>query len=158
MTEPSTANDQAGVVFLPPVGLLITLVLAAILDWLVPVGFARNAITATIGTVVCLFACLVALWAVVIMYRAKTAIEPHGATTTIISRGPFAFSRNPIYVGMVLILVGFALILGSWWYVVAGAGFVWAMVWGVITREERYLEGKFGEEYLAYKARVRRWL
>ena len=72
--------------------------------------------------------------------------------------GPFRFSRNPIYVGDWFIFAGVALLLETGWPLVF-APLIWAMLrYGVIRHEEAHLQAKFGDEYSAYKARVRRWL
>jgi protein-S-isoprenylcysteine O-methyltransferase Ste14 len=97
-------------------------------------------------------------WATVTLRRGGASIPTHTATDRIIERGPFRFSRNPIYLSMIMLLVG----IGCW------ANTIWFLTWAalaailltiyVIKREERYLEGKFGDTYLSYKHRVRRWL
>ncbi len=79
-------------------------------------------------------------------------------TTAIVKRGPYALSRNPIYVAFVLIHLGTALVLDSAWILATLAPAVAVIALMVIPREERYLERKFGGEYLAYKASVRRWV
>jgi protein-S-isoprenylcysteine O-methyltransferase Ste14 len=79
-------------------------------------------------------------------------------TTTIVRTGPYRFSRNPIYVAFSLFHLGLALWVDSAWLLATLLGAV-ALVHGVvIPREERYLERRFGAEYLAYKASVRRWV
>jgi protein-S-isoprenylcysteine O-methyltransferase Ste14 len=78
--------------------------------------------------------------------------------TTIVETGPYRFTRNPIYLGMVLGLIGLAIAFNSLWLLVTLVPFALVIRYAVITREEAYLERKFGEVYLAYKSRVRRWL
>ena len=79
-------------------------------------------------------------------------------TTTILDRGPFAVSRNPLYVGLIALYVGLALLWPSFWALILTPVGVWALWWGAIVPEERYLAAKFGAEYEDYRARVRRWL
>ncbi len=97
-------------------------------------------------------------WALVTMARHRTALLPGGATTTVIDRGPFARSRNPLYIGMLVGAAGVALVLSSTWALVAlpleGA----LLHWGAVVPEERYLTAKFGTTYTDYVERVRRWL
>jgi len=97
-------------------------------------------------------------WALVTMARHQTALLPGGATTTVIDRGPFAWSRNPLYVGLLVLSAGTALVVGSLWALVA-LPLEWALLrWGAVLPEERYLAAKFGATYADYAGRVRRWL
>jgi protein-S-isoprenylcysteine O-methyltransferase Ste14 len=89
---------------------------------------------------------------------AGTSPDPHEPTTTIATAGPYRFTRNPMYLGMTLILGGLAFLGNALWPLVAVVPVVWWIQTQVIAKEEAYLEAKFGAEYLALKARVRRWL
>jgi protein-S-isoprenylcysteine O-methyltransferase Ste14 len=90
--------------------------------------------------------------------RARTAFDARKPTTTIVSDGAFQYSRNPTYLALTLLYVGFALVLGSPWVLLMVVPAVALTQWGVVLREERYLEAKFGEAYRRYKTNVRRWL
>ncbi|HBP88677.1 MAG TPA: isoprenylcysteine carboxylmethyltransferase family protein [Nitrospirales bacterium] len=90
--------------------------------------------------------------------REKTHIEPWKPTTTMITTGFFAISRNPIYLALCIGCIGIGLILQSWWVVFSVIPAAMLLYQFVITREEAYLEQKFGEAYVQYKRRVRRWL
>jgi protein-S-isoprenylcysteine O-methyltransferase Ste14 len=92
------------------------------------------------------------------MTRAGTNVNPYKPTITIVDSGPFGFSRNPLYVAMTIMLVGLTLAANTWWGIFLLPPLLLLMHFGVIRREERYLEGKFGEPYLAYRRRVRRYL
>ena len=89
--------------------------------------------------------------------RAQTHIEPWQPTTHIIESGIFRYSRNPIYLAFCLATLGAGLVMNSWWGVLAPAPLAWLLQRLVIRKEEIYLEAKFGEAYLAYRNRVRRW-
>jgi protein-S-isoprenylcysteine O-methyltransferase Ste14 len=97
-------------------------------------------------------------WALWVMGNHRTAILPGGATVVILQSGPFRLSRNPLYVGLIALDVALALLADSFWALVFVPIGVAALIWGAIRPEERYLSGKFGAEYEAYRARVRRWL
>jgi protein-S-isoprenylcysteine O-methyltransferase Ste14 len=97
-------------------------------------------------------------WALSIMASHRTAILPGTATILILQSGPFRLSRNPLYVGLIALDVGLALLASSFWALVFVPIGVAAIEWGAIRPEERYLTAKFGAEYEAYRARVRRWL
>lgn len=90
--------------------------------------------------------------------RAKTTIMPHRAATRLVTWGPFRLSRNPIYLGNTFLLVGLGLVFDNLWLV--GLAFVAAAATQklAIEREERHLARRFGAEWEAYAARVRRWV
>ena len=90
--------------------------------------------------------------------KAHTSIEPWKPTSTIIKDGFFKYSRNPIYVAFCVIVIGAALFIGNAWMLFSYLPAAVTVYFVAIKNEEAYLEEKFGEEYLAYKRQVRRWL
>ena len=97
-------------------------------------------------------------WALLTLARHRTALLPGGETTTVIDSGPFARSRNPLYLGLLAGSAGVAFLAGSLWALVA-LPLEWALLrWGAVVPEERYLTEKFGNAYTGYTRRVRRWL
>ncbi len=92
------------------------------------------------------------------MQKAQTNIEPWKPTNAIISDGIYSYSRNPIYVSLILIYLGVASIFNAVWLLPPLALVLIAMQYGVILREERYLKTKFGDEYSGYMKNVRRWI
>ena len=90
--------------------------------------------------------------------RVGTPVRPFTKTTAIVSSGPFRFSRNPMYLGMVLGLIGIGLLLGKVAPFVVVPLFVMWIRARFIRHEEQLMEDRFGDDYLAYKARVRRWI
>ena len=97
-------------------------------------------------------------WSVLLMRRSGQSENPWKPTTHIIERGPYSFTRNPMYLQMVVACIGVAVILGNVWILLLAFVCAWALQVLAILPEEEYLERKFGEQYLAYKKRVRRWL
>lgn len=97
-------------------------------------------------------------WALVIMARHRTGLLPGQTTTTLLERGPFRISRNPLYLGLIALDLGVALIARALWAVMLLPVGILALWWGAILPEERYLRSAFGVEYLAYQRRVHRWL
>jgi protein-S-isoprenylcysteine O-methyltransferase Ste14 len=79
-------------------------------------------------------------------------------TTAIVESGPYRFSRNPIYLAMFIGLVGLAFAFDNLWILIALVPFALVIRYGVVAREEAYLERKFGNRYGGYRSRVRRWL
>jgi protein-S-isoprenylcysteine O-methyltransferase Ste14 len=90
--------------------------------------------------------------------RARTPIDPYTPSEAIVTEGPYRLTRNPAYLGMALTYAGIALIANAPWALVPLPVAIAVIDRGVIAREERYLERKFGTAYLTYKRRVRRWL
>lgn len=88
----------------------------------------------------------------------QTNISPHRSTTTLITAGPYRYSRNPIYIGLFLLYAGLCVLFDIAWGYALGFALFYVMNRFVIDREESYLARKFGAEYLDYKIRVRRWL
>lgn len=120
------------------------------LDW----GVAGNALGwLAVGIGFALFA-----WTLFTFHRHRTTVNPYKAASTLCTEGPFRFSRNPIYVGDWFILAGVSLLMKTAWPLVF-APLIWALLrYGVIRHEEAHLEARFGDDYRAYRARVRRWL
>lgn len=98
------------------------------------------------------------LWSVLLFRRSGQSENPWKPTHAIEERGPFRFTRNPMYLQMVLVCIGFALLLDNAWTLILTPAGALALQKLAIEPEEAYLEAKFGEVYLAYKRRVRRWL
>ena len=96
-------------------------------------------------------------WGLVTLYRARTNILPHKGADRLVTEGAFRFRRNPIYMGEVLILLGLAQATLNIWLVAMAPVFAVAILLLAILPEERHLEARFGEEYLDYQARTRRW-
>ena len=103
-------------------------------------------------------ACLLVLSAFRLMRKAGTNVDPTQPTTALVVKGPFQLTRNPLYLSLTLIYSGIAMLMNALWAMLILPFVLLVMRLGVIDREERYLERKFGEEYRQYKARVRRWL
>jgi protein-S-isoprenylcysteine O-methyltransferase Ste14 len=90
--------------------------------------------------------------------RAGTSVVPGEPSTTLVQSGPFSLTRNPIYIGFVLLYFGLAIVLTSAWMLLLLVPVLFILQHGVVKREEAYLLEKFGEPYRKYSARVPRWL
>jgi protein-S-isoprenylcysteine O-methyltransferase Ste14 len=97
-------------------------------------------------------------WAVLLFRRSGQNENPWTPTTEVVRRGPYRITRNPMYLQMVLILIGVGIALANGWLLLLAPVCAWALQRWVILPEEAYLERKFGEGYSVYKRRVRRWL
>ncbi|MDF5722652.1 MAG: isoprenylcysteine carboxylmethyltransferase family protein [Rhizonema sp. PD37] len=150
--------DNPGVIAFPPALFAGTLALGLLLHFIFPVNVLPHLIAIALGVVVLVSAALIAISSFRAMRRAQTAVNPSRPTTAIVSDGAFSFSRNPIYLSLTLLDVGIALLFNALWALLILLPLVVVVQNGVIKREERYLEQKFGDEYLRYKASVRRWV
>ena len=97
-------------------------------------------------------------WALLLFAWHRTGLLPGQATRQILTQGPFARSRNPLYVGLLALHLGLALVVPSSWALLLLPASAALLHWGAIRPEERFLTETFGDEYTAYAARVRRWL
>jgi len=154
-------RDTAGVIAPPPLLGLAAIVLGLLLDWIAPAYLLS--VMLSWGTRLLLGLELIAA-GVALVYAAQKAfraahthVEPWKPSTALVTTGIFAWLRNPMYVGGMAILVGLAVLLASDWMVVMTvlAGLV--LHFGVVKREERYLQAKFGEAYRRYCAAVPRY-
>jgi protein-S-isoprenylcysteine O-methyltransferase Ste14 len=151
--------DTSNVIVRPPIAWALAVLAGLALNWLMPLPFLPAAASAGwLGTIVLALALALFAWAIFTMTRAGSNVPTRLPTTTIVETGPYRLARNPIYLGMVLGLIGLAIAFNSLWLLVTLVPFALVIRYGVIAREEAYLERKFGEVYLAYKSRVRRWL
>jgi len=129
-------------------------------NWLVPISFAHGASRWTLGALIFVAGIALNVGGFVTQKRAGTDPIPFNPTTRIVGHGRYRFSRNPMYLGFALCTFGLAILVDSAWMLLAVPIGLVLVDRIVITREERYLERKFGDEYLNYKrrGRVRRWL
>jgi protein-S-isoprenylcysteine O-methyltransferase Ste14 len=151
-------HDTAGVVARPPLIYLLALVIGFILRALAPTSFIPHGVGYVLGGVLIIIAVWILFWGVRVMRRAGTSVKTTVPTTALVTTGPFRFSRNPLYVSLTLFYLGIAIAAQSFWALVLLFVVLAVMQRGVIDREERYLEHKFGAEYVRYKERVRRWI
>lgn len=150
--------DSPHVIAAPPLIFLAGFLAGLLLQWLMPLHLVGGTVLKWIGWLVALASGILALWAFFTMRRAGTNINPHAPALAIVSNGPFQFTRNPLYLSLVLLNLGAALFFNVIWAVVTLIPAVLTVHFGVILREERYLSSKFGQTYLDYRQRVRRWL
>jgi len=143
---------------LPPTYFIIYLSLAIGLHFVLPVTKLVHAPYNYIGILLIGVGIWLNIRADQLFKRRNTTVKPFEQSTCFIEEGPFAFSRHPMYLGMVVILVGVAVLLGNIVSLFAALGFFVTMDIAFVRHEEKALEETFGEEFLDYKKRVRRWL
>jgi protein-S-isoprenylcysteine O-methyltransferase Ste14 len=155
----SNVPDVAGVIALPPLIFLGFLAAATVLEAVVPLPvLAAHALArylAGAALTVCGFV-MIGMGTRRFL-AAGTNIPPNLPMTALVVEGIYGRTRNPLYVGTTLVYFGLSVAAGSPWAIVLVVPLLWVINVGVVAREERYLERKFGDAYRAYKARVRRW-
>ncbi len=158
--SPQGNKDHANVVAPPPVIFAIVLVAGLLVNKIFPFAVMSDpgTLLKSVGNVLFVLAGLIMVPTTMLMASKKTALRPDRKTTTIISSGFFKYSRNPLYLALLLIFFGTALYVNSVWLLLCLPVLLIALERGAIIREEEYLERSFGEEYLEYKQKVRRWI
>jgi len=156
--EPREREDRPGIVIPQPLLFLIPLLAAFLADKFAPTGFIYGPLRWIVGSLLVLAGLALSIVGFVTQRRAGTDPIPFHPTTRIVSHGLYRFSRNPMYLGFGLWTLGIAFLLNSVWMLLAVPIGLLLTDRFVIVKEEKYLERKFGDEYLSYKSRVRRWI
>src|SRR5215212_9037505 len=142
----------------PPFVALLFIALAYFLGRFVPVPFVVPMVIRNIGLLLTFIGFLLGVGAFIEFRRARTTLDPHGSAKQVVTSGIYRFTRNPIYLGFLLMVIGLPLNSGLIWGIVMAPFYVFIMNGLIIEHEEAYLERKFGETYTSYTSRVRRWL
>lgn len=145
----------------PPVLLAVVVGLALLLEhslFRLPVPFAEVPMIHFLGMTLLLGGVVLLVWAALEFRRHQTSIRPDRGSHALLLAGPFAFSRNPIYLGEVIALIGAGIGFNRLWLILVAPLFALAVSRLAIQPEEAYLERRFGAAYLDYKVHVRRWI
>lgn len=144
----------------PPVYAIFVAVLMWLLHNYLPITQLISEPWNKVGIVLIVFAVSLDIWSLILFLKQKTTPNPMRPenTSEIVSNGLYKISRNPMYVGLLTILTGFAIWMGSLMPFIMLPLFFWIITEMQIKPEEKYLEDKFGDTYLDYKSKVRRWL
>ncbi len=151
--------DTPGVHIPPPVIVAVFLALGLVADKYLPSSFgAPMNYLAKLGIILIVGGFVLAFWCAWMYFKAKTSILPHTQDSAIINTGPFRFSRNPIYLSMVMVFTGICLYWNAPIALLFLIPTILSLRYYVIAKEEAYLTRRFGDEYLTYQRKVRRWL
>jgi protein-S-isoprenylcysteine O-methyltransferase Ste14 len=154
-------TGTAGVIARPPLLFLGALLLGLGADRLLPVAFVvpgGDRILWTVGGCLILVGVALAVAGILDFSRAATPVPTNQPTRALVMTGVHGWTRNPIYLGMFLVYGGIGIAAQSPWVLVLTLPLAILIRYGVVAREEVYLERRFGDAYLDYKRRVRRWL
>jgi protein-S-isoprenylcysteine O-methyltransferase Ste14 len=152
------AEDRPGVPIAPPLLFVIPILASVVIEWLAPTSLVHGAMRWLLGGFIFAAGIALNIGGFIVQKRAGTDPIPFNPTTRIVTQGVYRFSRNPMYIGLASCALGIAVLIDSAWTLLAVPIGLVLIDRIVITREERYLERKFGEKYLSYKHRVRRWI
>jgi protein-S-isoprenylcysteine O-methyltransferase Ste14 len=150
--------DTPGVIAHPPLIYAGGLSAGVLASYFLPVTFVPRTLARVLGWLLISSGLILGFLGDRALRNAGTNINPYEPVTTIVGEGPYRYTRNPLYVASALIYAGIAVRLNGLWAALLLPFVLGVVQRGVIEREERYLERKFGEEYLRYKAQVRRWI
>jgi protein-S-isoprenylcysteine O-methyltransferase Ste14 len=142
----------------PPGIIVAGWLLGWVLGALWPIHLDWPVWTRWVGGVLLIAPWAIAFWAIATFRRHNTPVDPLGRVATIVTEGPFRYTRNPMYVTLLLVYIGGTLLGHLAWSAILLAPVFLALQYGVIVREERHLRTVFGEQYLEYCRHVRRWL
>lgn len=154
----TAVQDRPGVITFPPLIYASALLVGLAMQIVLPMGLAASLWLKILGGALLGIALSLITWAERTMTQAGTNVNPMKPALALVTAGPFRFTRNPMYLSLTLLYVGMALLLNALWPMLLLPAVLIIMQYGVILREESYLERKFGNAYTQYKSQVRRWL
>lgn len=153
-------KDNPGVYIPPPLVYVVIFLVSLLIQKLLPLDrtFFYSTIAANVGIVLLICAAVFAVPAVVQFIRSKNNIVPIRPANSLQTTGIYSITRNPMYMSLLLFYAGLAITKGNWWTMILIPALILIVQGYIIRKEEAYLERKFGEDYAAYKKRVRRWI
>ena len=151
-------QDNPGGRVPPPLTYLLTLLLGLLLNRRFHVPFLPHGVTRVLGWPLVGGGLALATWFVRTMRGADTTLDVDKPVSSLVQNGPFRYSRNPGYLSLAMIYAGIAILRNALWAILLLPLLLLMIQRKLIEREERYLQRTFGEEYLPYKRRVRRWV
>ncbi len=157
----NTHHDKPTNMPWPPLIYIAAVALAVIANWLWPLPWLSNPLSDFLfafGWLLVVLALAMIVSAIRTMRRAHTTVKPHEAAEHLVTRGPFSFTRNPIYLGNTIIMLGIGLIAGVVWFIVFAPIAAFATQKLAIEPEERHLQARFGKKYRDYAKKIRRWV
>ena len=153
-----TTQDKAGVIIFPPLLYLLVLTTGILVSYFFPHHFIDFSIALPMGIFITVLGITTLILAASLFRKNKNPVNPSGSTQLIICSGIYKYTRNPMYLSLTIIFIGISTISNAWFSFVLLLPLLMVCQKGIIEREERYLTRKFGNEYLVYLSKVRRWI
>jgi protein-S-isoprenylcysteine O-methyltransferase Ste14 len=150
--------DHARVPVPPPLIFVGYLAAALLLNWAMPLSAPWPAIFRLLGGLAIVAGVSLVGGAFSQLVKQQTTIDPRGPTTALVGGGPYQFTRNPVYLGFLLIYLGLTFLAGTLWGLILSPFLIWTVTRVVIQPEEAYMATKFKDTYAEYRSRVRRWI
>ncbi len=154
----SEEQDNAGIVTHPPLFYIAAALIGVGIDYFVPLSFGFEGGTTVAAIAIFILGLLIAAMGGRKFASDKQSPSVHAPTTGIYTSGIYAYTRNPMYLGVMLWMASASLYFDKLWILIMCVPLLIFMNKVVIEKEEAYLERKFGDEYTAYKNKVRRWI
>jgi protein-S-isoprenylcysteine O-methyltransferase Ste14 len=151
-------EDSAHILAAPPFFFIIPLLIGTVVEYFVPTSLLPTLPSIIIGLLFSWTSLPFIILSLRSFYKVKTAFDARRTTTTLVTTGIYKISRNPAYLSLVLFYIGLSFLINSIWILVLVIPAIYSVQKFCIEREEKYLEGKFGRQYVEYKKQVRRWL
>ena len=151
-------EDSAHILAAPPFFFIIPLLIGAVTEYFVPTIIFSTVASIVIGLLFSWASLPFFILSLKSFFKVKTAFDARRTTTTLVTTGIYKISRNPAYLSLVLFYIGLSFIINSIWILILAVPAIYSIQKFCIQREEKYLESKFGSQYLAYKKQVRRWI
>lgn len=151
-------EDSAHILAAPPFFFIIPLLVGAVVEYFIPTSIIPTIPAVIIGLLFSWASLPFIIFSLREFYKVKTAFDARRTTTILVTKSVYKISRNPAYLSLVLFYIGLSFIINSVWILVLVTVAIYTLQKFCIEREEKYLEEKFGNQYIEYKKQVRRWL
>jgi protein-S-isoprenylcysteine O-methyltransferase Ste14 len=151
-------EDSAHILAAPPFFFIIPLLIGVVLEYLIPTKIFSTLASIIIGLLFSWASLPYFILSLKSFFKAKTTFDARNSTTSLVTTGIYKISRNPAYLSLVLLYIGISFLINSIWILILVVPAFYSIQKFCIEREEKYLEGKFGDPYRAYKKQVRRWI
>jgi protein-S-isoprenylcysteine O-methyltransferase Ste14 len=150
--------DHPNVIARPPLIFLGCAVFSGLVHYAYPLKVVQHSVSLSVGILLAAASGSFAIWAVRVFRASGTNVHPDRPSVALVITGPYRFTRNPMYLSLCLLQLALGLLLDDWIVLQFAIPLAVILHFGVILREERYLEAKFGEPYRIFKGQVRRWI
>ncbi len=154
----NSKTDHSKITIDAPIILAIAILLTFLLQWFIPLPFLPGLPSWILGVILFFGGFALGMPAFRGMLRARTSPNPHHPTTALVRDASYRLTRNPMYLGMLISYAGLFIFFQNPWFILFIPLLIWSFTKWVIIPEERYLEEKFGQDYLEFKTEVRRWI